>query len=399
VPSVVSISTPTSIPRGRCAVCETLPTAPSGAGRLHLWLPNPHALGKAQARVRALGLDATTERNAHALTVQVVADVLPALVGTLGGALSTLEVDDSRALFVPGDAPLAAEHVAQVTSLARLQALVEGTWLVTLLEEEDRGGGRLASHFQPIVRGDDPSCVVGHEALLRGTAPDGTTIPPQSLFEGARRAGLLFQLDLAARRAHIRNAARAGAEGLLFLNFAPTAIYDPTTCLRSTVAAIDAAGIAHERVVFEIVESEGMTDTAHLRRILDYYRSAGFRVALDDVGSGYSSLNRLHLLRPDLLKLDMELVRDVHADPYKAVVTEKVFDLAHSLGIPVLAEGVETAEELAWMQARGVAYVQGYLTGRPAPVPRAASAWATGELASWRALASDPADAAQRAVA
>jgi EAL domain-containing protein (putative c-di-GMP-specific phosphodiesterase class I) len=226
--------------------------------------------------------------------------------------------------------------------------------------------------------------VIGHEALLRGVGIDGSMLPPFPLFEGARRAGLLFQLDLAARRTHIASAAARGLEGLLFLNFTPTAIYDPAMCLRSTVAAIDAAGIPHDRVVFEVVEFEGLADTDHLRRILDYYRTAGFRVALDDVGAGYSSLNRLHLLRPDLIKLDLQLVRDVHADPYKALVAEKLLELAHSLGIPVLAEGVETEDELTWLQARRVTYLQGFLFGRPAAEPRPIAPLPQGaELASW----------------
>jgi EAL domain-containing protein (putative c-di-GMP-specific phosphodiesterase class I) len=314
------------------------------------------------------------------LAITVDDDALAPLVADVAESLSALEAADARALFVAGDAPLGADHVGRVTSFARLHALLDAGWLVALLEER-----RLTSLFQPIALGADPTRVVGHEALLRGVGADGALVPPGQLFDGARRAGLLFQLDLAARRTHIASAARVGLGGLLFINFAPTAIYDPASCLRSTVAAIDAAGIAHERVVFEIVETEATSDTAHLRRILDYYRGVGFRVALDDVGAGYSSLNRLHLLRPDLLKLDMELVRGVHADPYKAVVAGKVLDLADTLGIPVVAEGIETDEELAWVRERGVAYVQGWRIGRPAAEPRPVRAGDGAGLPAWRA--------------
>ncbi|MDF1504201.1 EAL domain-containing protein [Roseisolibacter sp. H3M3-2] len=347
-----------------CATCEVLPVLPRGAGRLHLWLPSAHGVAKTTAAARRLGL-APRAGAAHGVSVDVGDEALPDVAAALADALTALERDDTRVLFTPGGAEPSAADVSRVASLARFQALLDSAWLVEVMERQ-----RLTSHFQPIALGDDPTRVVGHEALLRGVDADGALLPPVRLFDAARRAGLLFPLDLAARRTHIAGAAAAGLDGLLFLNFTPTAIYDPAMCLRSTVAAIDAAGIAHERIVFEVVESEGIADTDHLRAILDYYRRAGFRVALDDVGAGYSSLNRLHLLRPDLLKLDLQLVRDVHADPYKAVVAEKVLELADSLAIPVLAEGVETAEELAWLQARGIRYVQGWHVGRPAAAPR-----------------------------
>ena len=110
-------------------------------------------------------------------------------------------------------------------------------------------------------------------------------------------------------------------------------------------------------------------DVCHLRGILNYYRAAGFKVALDDIGSGYSSLNLLHQLRPDFIKLDIELVRDVDKDPYKALVAEKIFEIAVQLGIQTIAEGVEREEEYEWVRARGANYAQGYLFGRPAPQP------------------------------
>lgn len=369
--------TPRARPAG-CAVCEALPTVPTGAGRLHLWLPSPHGVAKTVAVGRRLGLEVLTGE-AFGVALTIAEDALAGTVVAVTDALTALEADDTRVLFTSGGAALVATDVGRVSALSRFRALLDSAWLVDVMEAQ-----RLASLFQPIALGADPSCVVGHEALLRGVDTDGSLMPPIRLFEAARRAGLLFPLDLAARRTHIASAARLSLDGLLFLNFTPTAIYDPAMCLRTTVAAIDAAGIAHERVVFEVVESEGVADTDHLRAILDFYRAAGFRVALDDVGAGYSSLNRLHLLRPDLLKLDLQLVRDVHADPYKAVVAEKVLELAATLSIPVLAEGVETAEELAWLQQRDITYVQGYHIGRPAAEPRPVAALApSAGLPSW----------------
>ena len=158
-------------------------------------------------------------------------------------------------------------------------------------------------------------------------------------------------------------------EDNLFINFTPTSIYDPKFCLRSTVESVDEAPLEPERVVFEVTETEKAGDIEHLRNIVDYYREQGFRVALDDMGSGYSSLNLIHRLRPDFIKLDMQLVRGVDDDPYKAVVAQKVLERAQSLDVETIVEGVETHEELEWARDRGATYAQGYLIARPASPP------------------------------
>lgn len=290
------------------------------------------------------------------------------LASELEEALSNVEREDTRALLCAPDTAPTPDDLARVEPLSRVVVRARSGWLLGLMADK-----RLTSHFQPIVHADDPTRVYAHEALLRGVREDGSLVSPGQLFDAARGAGVLFQLDLAARRSAIACAEQQQLDTALFVNFAPTAIYDPRACLRSTVAAIDAAGLERRNVVFEIVETERAHDPAHLRRILDFYREAGFRIALDDVGAGYSSLNLIHLLRPDVLKLDMELVRDVHRDPYKARIAANLLNVATSLGIDALAEGIETEEELAWVREHGATYVQGYLIARPGETPWRAS--------------------------
>lgn len=118
-----------------------------------------------------------------------------------------------------------------------------------------------------------------------------------------------------------------------------------------------------------MVESDNPQDLAHLRAVLQYYRDAGFLVALDDLGSGYSGLNLLHQLRPDFIKLDMELIRDVHHDLYKASITAKLLEIAQNLNIQTVAEGIECIEELTWLRNHGATFAQGYLIAKPAAVP------------------------------
>ncbi|HYW30817.1 MAG TPA: EAL domain-containing protein [Gemmatimonas sp.] len=346
-----------------CRRCESLPATATQAADLHLWFPTPHVAAKAR-EIFASSNIAPTRSVGGGFCYHMPAEERVATFEKLELELSLVEREDTRVLAVDAGVEPTSHDLARVESLARLVGRMRHDWLLAMLEER-----RLTSHFQPIALASDPGLTYGHEALLRGVLPDGSLIAPTRLFDAARESGLLFQLDLAARRSAIAAAHSHGLRGALFINFAPTAIYDPAACLRTTVAAIDAAGIPRSCVVFEIVETERAQDTNHLRRILDYYRGAGFRIALDDVGSGYSSLNLIHLLRPDILKLDMELVRGVDQDPYKARIAANLLDVAGALGIETLAEGIETEGELAWARENGATYVQGYLLGRPAPAP------------------------------
>ena len=152
------------------------------------------------------------------------------------------------------------------------------------------------------------------------------------------------------------------------MNFTPDSIFDAAYCLDATVRLVDELGFAHERVVFEVVESERLPEVDHLRSIIDYYRERDFGVALDDVGAGYSSLAVLLAIRPDYAKIDMELVRGVHLDPAKAMMAGHLVETIRDLGAKSVVEGVETEEEWTWAREAGADYAQGYLFGRPAPV-------------------------------
>jgi EAL domain-containing protein (putative c-di-GMP-specific phosphodiesterase class I) len=284
------------------------------------------------------------------------------MLQALTDVLTPIEQADVRALFQPAGTILGVHEYLGVTSLPQLVAQAQSGWLVSMLRDE-----RLHMVFQPIVSCAEPEQVFAYECLLRGTN-DGQIVYPNQLLSVARGADLLFQLDLAARRTAIRDAVRYGIGTKLFINFTPSAIYDPTFCLRSTVQALDEAQIAPDRVVFEIIESDHVA-ADYLRRICHYYREHGFSIALDDIGSGYSSLTLLNKLRPDYMKLDMQLIRNIDHDAYKALITGKLLKTAQGLGITTIAEGVETAAEYAWLRHHGADLVQGYYIAKPAAPP------------------------------
>ncbi len=282
----------------------------------------------------------------------------------LGQLVAPRELKETQVLFVRGVVQPQLQDFSDMASLQQFIKFSQADWLIDML-----AANRFTSHFQPIVSIQDTSEIYGYESLFRGLDEQGNVVMPGPIFELATEAGLLPQLDRAARLSTIAQARQHDLTGRIFINFSPTALYDPVSCLRSTVDAIDKAGIRHEQVVFEVVESDNPQDLVHLRTVLRYYRDAGFGVALDDLGSGYSGLNLLHQLRPDFIKLDMELVRDVHQDLYKASITEKLLEIAQKLNIQTVAEGIECVEELNWLQERGANFAQGYLIAKPGAVP------------------------------
>ena len=328
-------------------------------GRMYLWFPTEHAMAKVVNLLRQHTLDFESAEG-DSLIVAVEWSVLRDIVGPLRRLLTHAEADDTRVLYKPASGKLSIADFPTVKSYTQFALVSQSTWLRDLLDAR-----RYTSVLQPIVHAGDPAVVFAREALLRGAERDGSIVHAQYIFEVARGCGMLAELDLAARDSAIDVMTRAAHPESLFLNLTPSAIDDPLAALAHTVEQIDRLGLPHERVVFEVVESEHAPDMVHLRGLLATYREAGFRVALDDVGAGYSSLNRLHQLRPDFIKLDMDLMRNVDRDPYKALIARKTIEIATELGISTIAEGIETEGELEWARRHGAAYLQGYATGRP----------------------------------
>ncbi len=143
----------------------------------------------------------------------------------------------------------------------------------------------------------------------------------------------------------------------------------PDQARERTIEAALNSGIEPSRFVFEVIESDEITDLTKLLDILESCREAGCRVALDDVGTGYNSLQLMSQVRPDFIKLDMELIRDIDRDAYKSCVAGKLLELARELGVYTVVEGVETNGEWQWSVDHGADFSQGYLFARPAADP------------------------------
>ena len=364
-----------------CQKCEVLPEPIADlAGRLSLRFPYTPTLG----RILNFLVDSSYEHQEKEgiLTIRVPAGELAPLLSALLDRMTFPEQRDTRAYFQPDG------HLPQINDLFETEALpdfaarVRSTWLIRLLREK-----RFFSVFQPILpcypprysprsASDDAAATEGHtifayECLLRGKGVNGEVVSPIPMLDMARSAGLIFHLDLAARRSALLGIAEHGIarQHKVFINFVPSAIYNPRTCLDSTVRLIDELGIPHGQIVFEIIESERLPEMAHLKRLVSFYRDEGFGVALDDVGAGFSSLSVLAALRPDYVKLDRSLLRDIDKNPDNALVAGKVLEMVRDLGLRSIVEGIETKEELAWVRAHRADFVQGFLFARPATPP------------------------------
>ncbi|WP_404383262.1 EAL domain-containing protein [Caenispirillum salinarum] len=353
-----------------CPSCAARSVPADTGGTLHLWWPAGHVAKKLLETIRAAELPLTVAAGKRA-EVSIGIGWLTPLCQELFKVLTPVERTAVRALFVPEGREAGLGALGEVTTLEGLAHRGTARWLSALLDDE-----RLTSHFQPIVEAatGEPFAM---EALVRGLPLEGEDAGPDGLIGGghiimaARAADMLFPVDLAARTSAVRTAVERGYRGRLFINFSPAAIYDPHHCLRSTVKIIESLRYPPENIVFEVGEGDSVESMDHLKEILTVYRSAGFKVALDDLGAGYASLNALHELRPDYVKMDMALVRGVDHDPVKAPILAGLLRMAREIGIATVCEGVETHAEADWLRAHGADYLQGFLYGRAAPAPPA----------------------------
>ncbi|MEO6877482.1 MAG: EAL domain-containing protein [Gemmatimonadaceae bacterium] len=339
--------------------CDDVPSIAAAPGRLFLWFPVGLAVRTVSQYLRRIERPFVTTTTG-ALTVDAPDGYPAELMLDLTELLTKDEAADTRCVFKAGNDDLDVDDIRRVRTIHELRQLEASSWLVEMMR-----GDRLTSVFQPIVYSDQPSRVLGHEALLRGIGNDGRTMSPGRLLNAARDCGMMTELDSASHRSAIRAVADQDGRRHLFLNFTPDALRDGVRCLAPTINAIDAADIPREAVVLEVVDADRTSDVRHLCSVLDSVRDAGLRVALDDIGCAEHSRRLIHEVRPDFVKLDMAEVRRVAGGP-SVRDAERLLELASCLKIQTIAEGVETSEELDWNRQFGATYVQGYFIARPA---------------------------------
>lgn len=224
---------------------------------------------------------------------------------------------------------------------------------------DERLGFLFSYAYQPIV---DISTrqIYAHEALVRGPSGESAHTVLSRINEDN-----LYRFDQACRVKAIKNAAVLGMQSRLSINFMPNAIYQPERCIRTTLAAARAHGFPITRIIFETVEGDRIEDAKWLSEVLREYRRIGFLTAIDDFGAGFAGLNLLADFQPDIIKLDMALIRNVDKSPSRQAIVRNVAHIGEELGIAILAEGIETREEYLALQSMGIQLMQGYLFAKP----------------------------------
>jgi EAL domain-containing protein (putative c-di-GMP-specific phosphodiesterase class I) len=252
-----------------------------------------------------------------------------------------------------------------------MQQAVTDAMLMSLVKRQERETMRLheltrliaergvRSVFHPIVRLKDGS-VIGHEALtrpLRGVPFDSV----EDLFAFAEGTELLVDFEALCRSSAISGAKDVAGCGLLFLNASARAVSDPRWSLAAVGDLLAVNRLRPQDVVVEITERVGIESRPDFERALAAFKEHGYRVAVDDVGSGHASLKALTSIEPDFLKCDMSLVRGVDRSRIKQGLLESLGALAEKMKARVIAEGVEREEERATLVDMGIELGQGYL--------------------------------------
>lgn len=219
--------------------------------------------------------------------------------------------------------------------------------------------------FQPVVSLSDAE-VIGYEALSRG--PKGSLLEgPDALFSAAAKFDLVWELEYLCRASALEKAKDIIADKMLFINVDPKIINDPRFQKGYTREMLNRFCVNTGNVIFEITEKTAINDYKSFCRILDNYTSQGYRIAIDDTGSGYSGLRTLAETRPNFIKVDMELIRDLDKDSLKQAMLKALYDFSLSTNSKIIAEGIETKAELTTLINIGIPYGQGFYLQKPHP--------------------------------
>jgi|SoiMethySBSTD1v2_1073268.scaffolds.fasta_scaffold75501_4 EAL domain-containing protein (putative c-di-GMP-specific phosphodiesterase class I)/CheY-like chemotaxis protein len=314
------------------------------------------------------GIELLRKVREHDLDVPVILMTGAPAIGT---AVKAVEFGAFRYLTKPFDLDELGQVVSRAARLYRVARMkreaLEHLGMDQMLVGDragleakfDRALDSLWIAFHPIVRPRDNQ-IYGYEALLRSDEP---ALPhPAAVVDAAERLGRLLELGRVVRERAASVIAESDEDAVFFLNLHPKELVDPTLASRQ-----DPLFKLAERVVFEVTERAPLERVNDLSARVSALRALGYRIALDDMGAGYAGLTSFSLLEPEIVKLDMALIRGLDSSPTRQRIVESMTSLCKDLSIEVVAEGVETAAERDTLTRLGCELLQGFLFARPAP--------------------------------
>lgn len=225
--------------------------------------------------------------------------------------------------------------------------------------------------FQPILTLAEGK-TIGFEVLNR---PNSTPIFPttEEFYTYIGKSNNVFRIEGFLRNLSLKKYAEqlkktnSEEHGLIFLNIQPQVLTDRSYRSGTTLDLLKKYNLSPDQVVLELTEKEAVTDYEEFEKIIDNYRQQGFRIAVDDAGTGYNSLKTIISLKPEFIKLDKSLIRDIHNQPAQQQLVELLLEFAVQSNTKVIAEGIENCLELSFLKNLGIHFGQGYALGRPKP--------------------------------
>ncbi|MDE3059639.1 MAG: EAL domain-containing protein [Pseudomonadota bacterium] len=269
--------------------------------------------------------------------------------------------DGVEVAVVPSLDPAEGIPIARRT-VAAMQKVSESLWLGDALLEE-----RIVCYLQPVLV--QPDKVFGYESFARVHAPDGSVISGDRIIAAARALGIEYTIDRRLQVQAIQTFMASSFDGFLFVNFLPGFIHRPAVYLEDLSETVKYFGIAPRHIVLDF-KAETPRDVAQLRNVCEYGRMRGYSVALDDIASVDGAKKLMAEIRPDFVKIDMQLVRHV-AEAGARQTIRSIVDLVHGAGGSAIGEGVETEEIYQLLRALNVDLFQGYYFSPPMPVEKA----------------------------
>ncbi len=259
------------------------------------------------------------------------------------------------------------DAMSHLTTLPRAREEVQALWLADELTM-----GEFFVEFQPIFDLATGG-IIGYEGLLRGRGPDGNMRLAADIFPAAESLHLERTFERFSWTCVLEAAKGLPDESLLFLNINPKLIERSEHALVALGEETERRGVPFSRLVLDLVEVETLPSPPDLAPALTVPRDLGAVIALDDVTSGYGTLQFCHALQPEWIKVDSEVTRGIAQDPRRRAILKFLSDLGREFAFRLVAEGIETAEDLEVCAAEGVGAAQGYFLARPAAEPPAAS--------------------------
>lgn len=351
-----------SLKNGKGRVHEILPKLPEDSGTLLLSFTFYELKERMQSYLETKNVSYQVLQSSIKIEDQTIEKFIIKTIDR-DAIFNEIEMENINILFLEKHEQLDFHTFGRTLSLLKVYRMIKSKDLIYILNNK-----QLKTYFQPIVDVKQNE-IYAYECLSRGIREDGSLMGSHLIFKTASKNDLLYYLDREARECALTNTLANKINKKIFINFVPTSIYNPETCLKDTLEWVEKLNLDPKNIVFEIIETENIVDIDYLKAFLREYRDKGFEIALDDIGSGYSSLSLLSDLKPDYVKVDMGIIRNINNDTFKQTIFRALAYITKQNNIKLLAEGVETKKELDFCISEGVDYAQGFYFAKPTLIP------------------------------